>query len=257
MIITGTQGSSVADPILSTTSRFTSSDTVDSFTSKLASLLEELLSQSGSNAHFQIGVQSAGSQNSGDRQIIVSLSSLDSNATAASTDTSSTSTSSTASNSSTSSTASTAATAAADTTDTQSSGPLKLANGKVVTNEYEAYWATQPAAVQQLMNIDNEADRFALAKDLSDQGYAIDVPIMVWNWDPLATMVVRRNTGYTWVPAAGQDSVKVAPGIQFPNLPTYDPDNPPAGSIPVSIDFAKGFEQTCPWLKMDEIYPAT
>jgi hypothetical protein len=116
-----------------------------------------------------------------------------------------------------------------------------------VTNEYEAYWATQPAEVQALMYAPNETKRMELAHELADQGFLIDVPIMVWGWDPLSTMVVRRNQGYTWVPSANQDPVAVAPGVSFPGLPSYDPKNAPSGSIAVTTDFAKGFEHTCPW----------
>lgn len=126
-------------------------------------------------------------------------------------------------------------------------GIKQLADGTRVTNEYQAYWAAQPAEVQALMRCVTEGQRMELAHELADKGFLIDVPIMVWGWDPLATMVVRRNQGYTWVPSAKQNPVSVAPGVNFPGLPAYDPKNPPAGSIPVSIAWAKGFEQTCPW----------
>lgn len=125
---------------------------------------------------------------------------------------------------------------------------LKLANGKPVTNYYQAYWASQPAEVQPLMNLHTEAERFRLAQELADKGFLIDVAIMVWGWDPLATMTVRKNQGFTWVPSAKMAPVQVMPGLSFPGLPSYDPDNPPPGAIRVTTEWAKGFEHTCPWL---------
>lgn len=126
--------------------------------------------------------------------------------------------------------------------------PVKrLANGKQVTNEYEAYWASQPAEMQRLMYAQDEQTRWWMAHDLADRGFLIDVPIMVWGWDPLSTMIVRRNQGYSWVPSANQHPVPVAPGVNFPGLPPYDPNNPPAGSIKVTTEWARGFEHTSPW----------
>lgn len=122
-----------------------------------------------------------------------------------------------------------------------------LANGKAITSEFEAYWASQPGEVQVLMYITTEAKRLEKAHELADQGFLIDVPIMVWGWDPLSTMVVRRNQGYTWVPSAKQEPVRVAPGVNFPGLPGYDPKNPPPGSIKVTTEWARGFEKTSPW----------
>lgn len=130
--------------------------------------------------------------------------------------------------------------------------PLTLANGRPVRNDYEAYWAMQPPEVQALMNLRTVDQRMALARELASQGFIIDVPIMVWNWDPLATMIVRRNQGFTWVPSALQEPVQVAPGLSFPGLPSYNAANPPPGSILVSTDFAKGFEHTNPWLRTDD-----
>ena len=85
------------------------------------------------------------------------------------------------------------------------------------------------------------------AMELADKGFLIDIPLMVWKWDPLTTMVVRRNQGLTWIPSAKGDPIKVAPGITFPGLPSYDPTKPPPGSIKVTTDFAKGLENTTPW----------
>jgi hypothetical protein len=91
----------------------------------------------------------------------------------------------------------------------------------------ESYWAEQPPAVRALQNMD-PADRAAAGLQLAQQGYTIDVPIQVWGWDPLTTMVERQNYGYTWVPSALQSPVTLAPGLSFPGLANYQPDNPPA-----------------------------
>lgn len=129
------------------------------------------------------------------------------------------------------------------------SGAVKrLARGKVVTNAADAYWYSQPAPVQELYYLHTENERDSLAHLLADAGYKIDVPIMVWGWDPLATMVLRQNGGYTWVPSAKMPNVQVAPGLNFPGLPSYDPNTIPDGAIIVSTDWAKGYEKTDVWL---------
>jgi hypothetical protein len=96
----------------------------------------------------------------------------------------------------------------------------------------EAYWASQPAAVQQLQNIQDPTQRADLASQLAGEGYTIDVPIMVWGWDPQITTAARESMGYTWVPSALQPPVEVAPGLTF-NGTSYNAANPPAGSISV------------------------
>ena len=108
---------------------------------------------------------------------------------------------------------------------------------KAPRNESERYWASQPKAVQALQDIEDPTARKLKAWDLAIQGYTIDVPIMVWGWDPQYTMELRKNYGYTWVPSALQDTVKIAPGLQMPGVTPYDPNNPPPGSIRVNTDF--------------------
>ncbi len=96
----------------------------------------------------------------------------------------------------------------------------------------DAYWNAQPAAVQPLRTMANETQRAELAQQLANEGYKIDVPIMVWGWDAAKTTALRQSYGYTWVPSLGeQASIPVAPGLTFPGLPSYDPNHPPAGSI--------------------------
>jgi len=95
--------------------------------------------------------------------------------------------------------------------------------------------------------------RMAAAQQLANEGYTIDVPIMVWGWDPLATMIDRQNNGYTWVPSALQSDVPVTPGNTFPGLPSYDPNKPPAGSIQVTTAFAIGTNGESAWITPAEL----
>lgn len=122
-------------------------------------------------------------------------------------------------------------------------GIKQLASGRRVKNEAEAYWASQPPAVQELMYLNSEAKRMELAHELADKGYLIDVPIMVWGWDPLSTMIVRRNQGYSWVPSAKMTPAQAAPGY----VGAQDQSFIPPGGIPVTIKWAEGFENTSPW----------
>jgi len=98
----------------------------------------------------------------------------------------------------------------------------------------DQYWSQQPAAVQQLRNIQNSDERTALADQLANEGYTIDVPIMVWGWDPAKVMAARQTYGYTWVPSALQQQVSAAPGVTLPGATPYNANNPPSGSILVT-----------------------
>jgi hypothetical protein len=95
----------------------------------------------------------------------------------------------------------------------------------------DAYWAQQPAAVQQLRNISSESEREQVASQLAQQGYSIDVPVMVWGWDAGITTQLRESAGYTWVPSGLQQNISEAPGVNVPGLTPYNPSSPPAGSI--------------------------
>lgn len=95
-----------------------------------------------------------------------------------------------------------------------------------------AYWASQPPAVQALQNIDDPTQRALAASQLAASGYQIDTPIMVWGWDPSKVTTLRQDMGYTWVPSAFQSPVPAAPGLSN-GTASYDPNNPPSGSITV------------------------
>src|SRR5580704_13213060 len=97
----------------------------------------------------------------------------------------------------------------------------------------DAYWAAQPPAVQALRNVDDYSQRTELAAKLSAEGYDVDVPIMVYGWDPAKITAARESYGYTWVPSATQTPVEQAPGISTPGGTAYNPNNPPTGSIAV------------------------
>jgi hypothetical protein len=122
------------------------------------------------------------------------------------------------------------ATAAAQVT-SQSAVPTQHWYGADAADD--AYWAKQPAAIQQLREIEDPDDRKAQAIELAGKGYSIDVPIMVWGFDAGKTTALRQQYGYTWVPSAMQNPVELAPGLSFPGMQSYDPNNPPAGSIMV------------------------
>ena len=95
----------------------------------------------------------------------------------------------------------------------------------------DQYWAAQPPAVQALRNIDDLDERQRLAGSLMAAGYKIDVPIMVWGWGAQNTTNLRQAYGYTWVPHAMQEAIKIAPGLSMPGVDAYDPNNPPPDSI--------------------------
>lgn len=105
-----------------------------------------------------------------------------------------------------------------------------------------AYWAHQDPEVRKLRTLDltsfaglNHAAM--LADSLAQRGFLIDVPIMVWQWDPFKVMEQRVAYGYTWVPAARQANTSVAPGVTQPGTAPYDPSTIPPGAIKVSLDF--------------------
>jgi hypothetical protein len=100
-----------------------------------------------------------------------------------------------------------------------------------IASQDNAYWASQPAAVQPLRTMQSQSEREQYATQLAQQGYSVDVPVMVWGWDPTLTNQLRASSGYTWVPSGLQQNISEAPGLNVPGLTPYNPSNPPAGSI--------------------------
>ena len=109
-------------------------------------------------------------------------------------------------------------------------------------NSAEAYWAAQPAEVQGLRRIADRRERESKAWELAARGFTIDKRIMVWLWDPLTSMRVWKEAGYTWIPALGQPDIEVSPGLTMDGKRSYDPNSPPPGSIRVTTEFAEGYE---------------
>jgi hypothetical protein len=101
-----------------------------------------------------------------------------------------------------------------------------------------AYWASQPPEIQALQSIADPEQRADQAAELATNGFTIDVPIMVWGWDPYLVMTLRAQSGYTWVPSALQPPVSIAPGLTQPGVVSYNPLDPPPGSILVSTNIA-------------------
>ena len=193
---------------------------MDSFAQQLASAIEGYLGKVNNGSHFEIEVQTG--QGNDFTVSVKDLSATPPETPAAPV-------------------AAAAATIVAD--------PPKSGIDKSKMTPTDAYWAEQPEAVQALRDMPEDRKFFA-AQDLAAKGYTIDVPIMVWGWDPLVTMTLRQNEGYTWVPSALQPNIPIGPGVTNPwNLPGYDPNRPPAGSIKVSTDFAKGTNMQDPWIK--------
>jgi|ERR1700722_10507269 hypothetical protein len=101
----------------------------------------------------------------------------------------------------------------------------------------QAYWLSQPPEVQALQGVAPD-QRATQAAALATNGFTVDVPIMVWGWDPYLVMQMRVQYGYTWVPSALQPPVSIAPGLAQPGVVSYNPLDPPAGSIKVSTNIA-------------------
>lgn len=105
-----------------------------------------------------------------------------------------------------------------------------------------AYWASKSPEVRKLgtFDISDWAGMYhasVLADQLASQGFQIDTPIMVWQWDPGKIMAQRIAYGYTWVPSAKGSNVQGTPGNTNPNVKVpYDPTVVPAGAIKVSLD---------------------
>lgn len=95
---------------------------------------------------------------------------------------------------------------------------------------YHDHW---PAPIRSLLDEPDISKRQSSYLALAQQGLPVDVPIMVWGWDPWTTMSMRVSYGYTWVPSALQQPIAVAPGLAVPGLAAYDPNNPPSGSLTV------------------------
>ena len=79
-------------------------------------------------------------------------------------------------------------------------------NGAAKRTDFDAvrHLIAQPPAVRALRNLPSGDERDARALVLAQGGAALDVPVMVWNRDPVTTTGVRQQLGFTWVPSAVQ-----------------------------------------------------
>jgi hypothetical protein len=98
-------------------------------------------------------------------------------------------------------------------------------NAATVAAFDKAYWASQPPSVQALETMDATLQsRSLLAYQLAGQGVFIDVPIMVWGWDPYMTMYQRVIDGYTTYPDALMAQTKLV-SLNLADYPPYVPTN--------------------------------
>jgi hypothetical protein len=110
----------------------------------------------------------------------------------------------------------------------------------------DAYRASLAPEVRELMEMPDmtqpERDgKAARAADLAQKGFTIDVPIMVWGWDPYLVMQLRTQFGYTWVPSALQPQIAVPAGsirvsMNPADYPPFDPPTPPVPKPTVPED---------------------
>jgi len=246
-MVTSTSGVQSGNPVMDfSVSATTPTASVDSFAQQLLTAIETYMGNSGSGSQLQINVQSTGQNSAGSSQFLVSVE--DTPAPAASATPAANATPSVTTATQTTSPAATtpAAAAPAAATPAATAAVAATAEGGTLTaaqlaqmTPAEAYWAGQPPAIQALQNMPMD-QRAAAAQNLAAEGYTIDVPIMVWGWDPLATMLERQVDGYTWVPSAMQSDVGSAPGVSYYASANYDPTTPPPGSILVTTAFANG-----------------
>lgn len=233
-MLTATRGADTNTPgsflPAANSTRTTLNDSTTSFAQQLANSLETYLNQTSSGSHLQIDISPQTSLISGSRQFVVTVKDAP---------------------------VSSASASATPQSNNQNMTGMMMFSGvpspapvdtapQPFTDEADAYWAMQPEEVKVLRTLPNEEERWTVGRQLAQKGFSIDPQIMLYGWDPYMTMKVRKEEGYTWIPALGQGSAMNMPGFNFPGLTPYDAFNPPPGSIKVSTDFANGLESTSP-----------
>jgi hypothetical protein len=243
-MVNATGGLLSTSPLNLLFSKSTTGGSVDSFAQDLVTAIEGYLGNAKTGSHFEIDVQSGQG-----KQFTVTVKDLSGMPTGPSTPVAGTVvTPTTPVNTPITPVVTPPAPVLTPTAPLKSTTPVLVMDKSKMTPT-DAYWAEQPAAVQALRYTPDD-QRYSDAQQLAKQGYTIDVPIMLWGWDPLVTMTLRQNDGYTWVPSAMQPNIPIGPGIaNVWNLPGYDPNNPPPGSIKVSTEFAQGTGLQDPWIK--------
>jgi len=197
------------------------------FAEQLADAIEGVLQQSGNGSQYDINIETGQGPSGNQFTITVTQEGGTGNLTTPSAGATSATPSSSSASASTSSSSS------------STSGTTLSAAQLATMTPADAYWAEQPAAVQQLRYMPYD-QRQAYADQLATQGYVIDQEIMVDGQDPLAVMIHREMNGYTWVPSLNQPTLEEGPGFDEPGLTPYNPNEPPAGSVQVSTAFALG-----------------
>lgn len=96
----------------------------------------------------------------------------------------------------------------------------------------KAYWAAQPPAVRAFQHMPNSNPdgtvsslRGELAVALTQQGYDVDLPIMVWDWNPYWIMQIRENEGVTNPMYLNGKPIHVSSSQA--NYPPFDPPAAP------------------------------
>src|SRR5579862_9893220 len=151
--VTDSQSSSILTDL--SPQQTTLSESEDSFISQLTSALEGYLAQSGNNPNMEIDIKTTQSQDSGVSQFLVTVTNPNSSSTPAT---------------ATGASVGPSATPSATPADAGASTDATTGNTAAApTDELDAYWAAQPAAVQQLRDIPSLAARSDLATTLTNE----------------------------------------------------------------------------------------
>jgi hypothetical protein len=97
------------------------------------------------------------------------------------------------------------------------------------------YVASKHPDLRALWTIESQEARVAAARPLESR-FLMSEEIDVQGWDPFTVESLWIRYGYTWVPSSLQNPIVEAPGLNDQHDPPYDPNNPPPGSVKVSID---------------------
>lgn len=120
----------------------------------------------------------------------------------------------------------------------------------------EAVFASQPIAIQQALSWKAGSPAIVpmsltTAMKLAAQGYFVDLPMMVWGWDPLPLMEERLtppNDGY-YRDATGL----MPPRMASTNIADYPPALPPAPPAP-AFTSAVGIASNAPYVNPNSPY---
>lgn len=103
-------------------------------------------------------------------------------------------------------------------------------NDEVLYNQ--TWLAAQPKVVRALLLNPNPM----VGAELTKQGYRVDGLVFFQGQSPYRRNKINLGFGYVWVPSYGQPTIESAPGEMNDGQLLYDPDNPPRGSILLTLD---------------------